>query len=357
MSEHHVILVRLGSPERHPNADTLSVVKVHGGYPCVVRTAEWAEGDLAAYVPEDSLVDVTRPEFAFLAPKAKDGWARVRAVRLRGIFSMGLLVKPPRHPEDGSFLAGAEVLWREGDDVAEALGVRKYEPPLETASRGQDVPSPSPEPPHYDLEGLRRWMDALQPGEPVVVTEKLHGSSGRAFVFGFLYPYRVEGGVPKRRFFHVGSHTRWKDPEGTTEWAVAAREVGLQEKCSSAMAAGYAFYWECVGKVGGFPYGHQRGRLGIWVFDVCHVRNRTWLAHEDMEALCKELDLQTVPVLYRGPWDPGVVLPLAEGQSTLDPSHVREGIVVRPASDRVDLRFGRVVLKYHGEGFLTGKRG
>src|SRR4051812_4222851 len=117
-----VVPVRL---EKHPNADRLSVVRVFG-YQVCTPTAEWldrpaidAEGArLGAYVPPDSLVPVSRPEFAFLADKARqDGMARIKAQKLRGVVSFGLLVAAP---------AGARV----GDDVAGLLGVEHYEPPL-----------------------------------------------------------------------------------------------------------------------------------------------------------------------------------------------------------------------------------
>lgn len=37
--------------------------------------------------------------------------------------------------------------------------------------------------------------------------------------------------------------------------------------------------------------------------------------------------------------------------------HVREGMVVKPVHERFDDRIGRVVLKLHGEGYLTRKEG
>ncbi len=83
MSEFHIQVVRLGAVEPHPDADTLSITLVHGGYPCIIRTGELREGDLAVYVPVYAMVPVDRPATAFLAPRAKKGWARIRALRLR----------------------------------------------------------------------------------------------------------------------------------------------------------------------------------------------------------------------------------------------------------------------------------
>lgn len=105
----------------HPNADSLSLVQVFG-FTCVVRTADWVGRDRGVYVPVDAVVP-DRPEFAFL-----DGHRRIKARRLRGVFSMGLLLPAPWD---------AEV----GDDLTEALGVTKYEPPEESAlsTGGEDA--------------------------------------------------------------------------------------------------------------------------------------------------------------------------------------------------------------------------
>ena len=68
--------------EPHPNADTLSIAHIFDGYICVVKTTDWQDGQLGAYIPPDSIVDSSRPEFAFL-----QGHERIRVKRLRGVVS------------------------------------------------------------------------------------------------------------------------------------------------------------------------------------------------------------------------------------------------------------------------------
>jgi RNA ligase (TIGR02306 family) len=163
--------------EPHPDADSLSVVRVYG-YTCVVRTADWRGIDKAVYVVPDSVVDVRRPEFSFLAPEAKaDMTVRVKARRLRGVASYGLLVPAP---------ADARV----GDDFAECLGVTRYEPE-EAAERrdkfligGEQERGPDLDagPNKYGVEAFERYHDVFAEGEPVYVSEKLDGSNCR-FVF------------------------------------------------------------------------------------------------------------------------------------------------------------------------------
>ena len=123
-----VVPVRL---EPHPNADSLSIVRV-GGFQCVVRTSAWENVDIGAFVPPDSVV----PEA--LAPVP--GATRIRAVKLRGEYSEGLLVPAPE---------GAAI----GDDVADVLGITHYEPVPE--ERGiQQGDSPPSWCPTYDLDNV-----------------------------------------------------------------------------------------------------------------------------------------------------------------------------------------------------------
>lgn len=51
MSEHKVDVVTV-KLEKHPNADSLSIVKVLG-YTVCTRTAGWTDGQLAAYIEPD----------------------------------------------------------------------------------------------------------------------------------------------------------------------------------------------------------------------------------------------------------------------------------------------------------------
>ena len=179
MSTFCVPVVRVGAVSRHPNADALSLTEVRG-CPVVLRTGSFVEGDLAVYVPVDAVVDTTVPELAFLAADGKTS-VRIRAKRLRGTFSMGLLIAAP---------VGAA----EGDDLAERLRIAKWEEPEPVSMAGEQAKAPSLLVPTYELEAWRHYGSTLfDAGEEVVVTEKLHGTNGR-FV------------VDAAGVLHVGSH-------------------------------------------------------------------------------------------------------------------------------------------------------
>ena len=322
MSEFHVEVVRLGEITKHPNADTLSITMVRGGYPVIIRTGEFQPDDLAVYVPVDSVVPADDPRWAFL-----DGHRHIKARRLRGTFSMGLLT-------------AADSSWPEGFDAAAAMRIVKFEPADEMEADGEDEPDPGYLP-VYDIEGLRRYRNVLQAGEEVFISEKLHGENSR--------------------FIHDGtrlwcsSKTRYKRESQGSKWWIAARRYNLAEKLATIPDVG--LFGELHGYTGGFPYGVQRGVVGLRFFDALDRKTRRYLNALDFFALCERLELPTVPVLYRGPW-PGLdgTRDMAEGKSSIDGTHVREGFVVRPVVERYDLHgAGRVILKLHGEGFLTRK--
>lgn len=333
-TEHDCIVTRIGPILRHDNADTLGITEVDGR-PCVVRLGEWSPGDLAVYVPVDSLVPVADARFAFLTEKAKGGVYRVRAMRLRGVFSMGLLVRP----DDGM---------AEGDVVNDMLGIGTYEPdasqshgPGGSFISGHQEPDPGILP-KYDVESARRYRRLLTDGEEVVVTEKVHGANAR-FVWhgGRLY---------------CGSRTTYKAPGTGSMWWDVAERYGLDrlERCE-----GIALFGEVYGQVQDLKYGCTDHRLVL--FDALDYRSRKWLDYDAFLALAASLDLPVAPEIYRGAWSDGrwpEFVAMAEGPTVIGGgAHVREGWVLRPTTERYDNRLGRVQMKFVGEGYLTRKGG
>jgi len=128
-TDSRVFNVLIENIEKHPNADTLSIVNVFGGYPCIIRTGDFKEGDIASYIPVDMLVPNT-PTFAFLFVNSKRTTLRVQAKRLRGIFSMGILVPAPKDTVVN-------------DDVTDVLNITKWEPEEIYSMKTDAVPQPS----------------------------------------------------------------------------------------------------------------------------------------------------------------------------------------------------------------------
>ncbi len=79
--------------------------------------------------------------------------------------------------------------------------------------------------------------------------------------------------------------------------------------------------------------------------------------YDDFSAFCEKNKLETVPLIYRGPWSKAV-LDLKNGKTTLSGAdNIREGIVIRPVKERYDHKVGRVILKAISEEYLLRKNG
>lgn len=319
MSEWQVQVVRLGEVTKHPNADTLSVTHVHGGYPVIFRTGEFQPGDLAVYVPVDSIVPKDDPRWTFLGEHR-----RIRAKRLRGTFSMGLLTAAPENVQEGEILH-------------ERLHITKYEPLESLVMSGENEHCPFFLPIYTDVEGLRKWESVLQLGEQVVITEKIHGANAR-FVFA------------QDRLW-VGSHRGIKKENAANLWWRIATQYHLAERLVTV--PNIVLYGEVYGQVQDLKYGVNG--IALAFFDAMDLTSNRYYDHADFETLLMRLDLPGVPVLYRGPWSLDAHTH-AEGQSILAP-HVREGFVVRPVIERFDERIGRVILKLIGQGYHLRKEG
>src|SRR5207249_11526145 len=102
--------------------------------------------------------------------------------------------------------------------------------------------------------------------------------------------------------FHVGARDRWHSRVGAGQSVLfpvmAAEREGLAAKL--AAAPGIALYGECIGCVSDFDYA-TRGHFGFRCFDAKGPDGR-WLDFDELATLCDRLDVETVPVLYRGKW-------------------------------------------------------
>lgn len=349
-TDSRVFVVKIDSIEKHPNADSLSIVNVFGGYPCIIRTGDFAVGDLAAYIPVDMLVPDS-PQFAFLrSPKAKAGEpTRIKAKRLRGVFSMGLLTMPPK----GS---------QEGDDVTDSLGITKWEPE-ELSTRGSSRPGgkflpgdaendPGFLPAYTDIENLRKWRGILE-GQEVVITEKIHGANA-----GFIW--HAKGRDPARLW--IRSRRQFKRPDSGGIWADVAKQYHFDEVLRDVCPS-LAIFGEVYGQVQDLTYGYG-DRVDLVAFDAFDVATMRYLDYDDFVryialinmrlSSMSEARLRVAPLLYRGAYDYATIAALAEGQTVLgEGKHVREGFVIKPIKEQWNARLGRVILKLAGEGYLT----
>ncbi len=344
--------------EPHPNADLIELAVV-GGYRAVVRKGEFANGDLAAYIPEGAIC----PEWLItelglegrLAGSKKN---RVKAVRLRGVLSQGLV-----YPATGSRLRGRAL--SVGDDVTALLELVKYEPPVPTTMSGM-LKNASGKTLRYEIENVKKHPDVLQPGEPVAITEKLHGtwcclgrragdpddpwivSSKGLAASGLAFKLGEDENL---RNLYVRAWRRYRDAvQAINEAAVAA---GLA-------AAGEPFYLlgEIYGRgVQDLHYGLKAPELALFDAYIGEPGRGRWLNPSELSAVAAE-HMPVVPAIFEGPYSIDVLEAATEGETTVPAGrHMREGCVIRPLVEREDMTLGRVVLKSVSDDYLTRKGG
>lgn len=360
--------------EPHPNADALEIANIQG-FQAIVRKGQFQTGQLIAYIPEaaivpDDLLESMGLRGALHGPNKN----RVKAIRLRGIVSQGL-VYPMR---DG---------WVEGQDVAEELGITKWEPRPDVPDDGELRPRRTPQGNpnafsvgasrtiRYDIENYRAHAKRgiLTEGEDVTYTEKIHGS----WVCFALLPKgmaHAEYGdfiVTSKGLAKSGQALKPDVEGGRGNWYWrAAREFDIEAKMREIWGRSCGFPVFLMGEVFGegvqdLTYGTP---LTFRAFDI-YIGNPspdapgsergTFLSDTALELFLGYMSLARVPVLYRGPFSVESMRQYTRGTETISGkgAHIREGIVVRPVNERTHPSVGRVIFKSVSEDYLLRKGG
>lgn len=339
----------------HPNADRLELAQV-GLYRAVVAKGQFRTGEHALYIPEQAVLpEALIGELGLTGKLAGSKHDRVKAVRLRGEVSQGIVCVPGAL--DGVDLAAAA---RERTDFAERLGIVKWVPPVPVSMSGQVEPAPELLP-WIDVENIKRFPDIFAAGEPVVATEKIHGT---AFL---LTHVRAEDRILVSSKGVGGKSLALTFAEGNLYWR-AMRAHGLDEaarKIAAALGADrVGLFGEVYGQgVQDLHYGASAAQdtsLGFGLFDIAVDRDGEpvrWLGHHEIGALLTDLGLTVprVPVLYEGPYDADLLVSLAEGTETVSGTgaNIREGLVVRPTAERhAPVLGGRAIGKIVSNAYL-----
>lgn len=346
MSTLIVSVTKISKIRAHPQADRLEIAEVLG-WQVVVKKGQFKDGDRAVYVPPDAVLPKDVSDRFGVTNYLANG--RVKCARLRGEPSYGLVV-PPDDPA-----------WPEGMDVTQHYKVTQYVPPIRPDVEGAMEDHPLFHK-YTDMEDLRNYPDAFTTGEEVIVTEKCDGTNQRTGL--------VEGQ------WMAGSHDlRRKPPEPqpappspTREIRVSLYWFPISEHCPFAdktkqlltefanqrNAKSVILFGEVFGpKVQDFNYG--RKQIDFVAFDL--AVDGKYLDFDEFKSVCDKYGIPTVPVLYRGPIDVGVIRKLADENSAIGGERYREGVVVKPIKERsVELRGNvhRLILKYKGDKYLTG---
>lgn len=392
MSQHECQVVRV-TIEPHPNADAIELALV-GGYRSIVKKGQFKDGDLAVYIPEQSVLpDWMLKMMGFWDELNAKGTLssaagnRVRAIKLRGVLSQGLLFAPARQNSDGvscMVCAPDESLpgqvaardFQEGDNAAELLGVKKWEPYIPPTMQGRVAGGDLDACIGYDFENLKKHPSIFEDSAEVVITEKIHGTCLQVG----LVPRRIwEGKSWAEKCPQIGDYRAIVTSKGQGQkgllldpsdegnlYVKAAISNGLWDKLAKMLDAVPVASHEPLfifgelygGGIQDLGYGEKEPTFRA--FDM-HIGTRSageYVHYDLLLSMCKAYDVPMVPVLYRGPYDAAKVAELTDGNTVAgNVKQIREGVVVRDvrSSAHYHKRYGRLIAKSVSEAYLLRK--
>lgn len=264
-------VLRIKNVRPHPNADKVQLATCHGNQ--VVVGLDIEEGNLGLYFPSDGQLshefchanNLYRESSLNKFPGERGGMfdsnRRVRAQRFRGEISDGFWV--PLH--FCNFLPINE-LGVEGFEFDEWSGVHicnKYVTPNTITASKNNTNKKSKTAKksimfkeHYDTEHFGKYLDEFKKDELIVITEKLHGTSGRV---AFVLIDRVLSWKDKiAKFFGVNIfESNWGYLNGTRRVVLeeskgsqfhdpSIREIAF-DKFKGNLRKGETIYFEIVG--------------------------------------------------------------------------------------------------------------
>jgi len=313
----------------HPNADSLEVAVIKGWESCVPK-GKHKQGELVVYFPPDSILPSSLSDDMKITKYLSKG--RVLCANLRGKKSYGAVMSLDLRPELKSM--------KEGDDVANLLEIKKYEPPVKQVC-GDAERDCSLFHRYYDMENYKHYPNLFEPGiDSVIITEKVHGQNLR---LGLI----VEDGVwtwaagshnvRRRRFDKNGVESvYWKHLTDNVK-ALLAHLIGIDKhideidgstyESETELPRGAVLFGEMFGSgIQDLTYGLKNGEVNFLAFDITF--NGSYLSYHNKIKLFNQFGVNHVPVLYDGLFSHEIVESLTDGKSTLYPEQIREGIVI-----------------------------
>ncbi len=370
MSETPIEVVVVKAVLPHPQADRLEIAKVLDTQ-FVTAKGDFTPGDLCVYFPPDMLIPESVGEILgisnYLKPTVYPGdleksKCRIGAIRLRGVASFGFGISVYVLAIDGDSSHSLVCSWdkcTEGTDVTEVFSGVKYQPPV-THCRGDSMRQPGVFHKYTDIQHFYRYASAIPAGTPVRITEKIHGTNsrvGRVMDDGFEFMCGTHRRRVKPKDTHGRASLYWvpltEDMQDMLEFIARAGEFRLSVDVNTEeppKPANVIVFGEIYGnKVSSMDYATPCGK-GYRVFDISV--NGEYLDWPDVHTYCSLFDIETVPVLYQGPFSPELVDRYINGPTTLaDPEKIRckfkgrEGIVITPLQEQYSEQVGRMILK------------
>jgi len=258
-----------------------------------------------------------------------------------------------------------------GMNVADILGVTKYQPEIPT-HMGGDLINIRDYGIYFDVENIKKYPDVLVKGEAIRITEKIHGT----FVGVGIVPEKDAN--PELLFNRIvvfskgvgenGLGFKANESNAQNLYLTAAKKFGvaqyLIDNFREEDEAVYIFGEIFGNKVQDLKYAISSG-IAFRVFDGARGnRYNLEFSREIYAPAIASGIFKEVPVLYEGPYSPEIVEEYTNGKESVSGNsvHIREGVVIRTVPERrepgvLNPLGGRVLLKSVSSAYILRKSG
>ena len=222
----------------------------------------------------------------------------------------------------------------------------------------------------FDVENWKSYPDVLKEGEEVIFTEKLHGTCTVLAILPYDRAHPEAFGERKNILIcskGLGSEgLAFKNNEKNINnlYVRSTRKLveridELQRNDDQGPPEPLFLLGETFGpKVQDLTYGTE---IGLRIFAAAQgwrYENHRYFSWDELAGELQEcFGYDLVPVLYRGPFSVRDMQEHTNGKTTMGANHIREGIVMGNAVERIDRSIGRVCLKSVSAEYLVRKNG
>lgn len=310
-------VAKIDTIEKIEGADNIEQARI-GGWNCIVQNGKHSVGELVVIATTDAVIPQEMSDKMNVTNYLRKG-GRVRTVKLRGVYSECLIIPV-------SYVRKQRVLYEEGTDCMDILGIHKYEPPvkqIQLASgrkiRYQDNPNFLV---YYKFPNYKNVVGMFSEEDDVQITRKIHGTNAR---YGIVKKNKLSLLDKIKKFFRisdkwvdyefvVGSHNveKGSDSQGyydTNVWYEIADKYDIKKKLwdyvkvhgHRNLGSGIVLYGEIYGK--GIQKGYEYGldEIKFAGFDV--MLDGNYLSCAFSKAIIEHiLKLPHVEILYFGKW-------------------------------------------------------
>ena len=334
MSTLKIEVVEILDIKPHSNADRLELVKVKGWY-SIVSKGKYQVGDPIIYIPVDSILPLELSDRLNVTKYLSKG--RVRAAKIRGVVSYGLIMENEEN-------------WEVGTDLTKHYNITKFEPPTRIEA-GESTKRHPLLITYTDIENIKNFPTLFQDDEEIIATEKIHGTN-------CLHGIVINDDDSEE--FIASSHRvqRKEDPKSTYWRTFDEKTKNLLRKAVQGHRSAFLYKEVYGSKIQHLNYG-LTDTISDIAFDL--AVDGHYLDYDDFKELCDEYKISTVPVLYRGTFDRERLDDLVNNKQTKttlgQASHIMEGIVIKPTKERWSEKTGhRVILKWISDAYALDKK-